>query len=103
MHKHTKETFIATGLFLASAAVILFAPDLSFAGTGGAEFASAETRIKDIIEGSGGKVAAALALCFAVVASVHQFSMKQVASAFGVGVLASVGVGAVETGITGLI
>ncbi len=99
----TKINYMPAFLLMASAAVILLAPDLSFAGTGGTEFAGAATRLQGIIEGSGGKVAAVFALIIAVAASVHQFSVKHIGSAIGVGIMASVGVAAVETGITGLI
>ena len=99
----TKTDYMPAFLFVAAAAVMLFAPDISLAGTGGTEFAAAETRLAGIIEGSGGKVAAVYALIMAIATSVHQFSAKAIGTAIGVGIMASVGVAAVETGFTALV
>ena len=78
-------------------------PELSFAGTGGTEFAAAETRIADMIGGTGGKLVAAISLGFAAIGSMIKFNPVAVGSALGVGILASTGVAAVQSGITAII
>lgn len=101
--KITSTTLLATTAVIFAVGAVMLAPELSFAGTGGAEFAGAETRIVDIIGGTGGKLVAALALGFAAVGSIFKFNLPAVASALGVGLLASGGVAMVQSGITGLI
>ena len=103
MDKNTKKLLLATGLCLASAAVILFAPDLSFAGTGGTEFEAADTKITDIITGFGGKTVAGLSFGYAILRCMHKFDMVHVGTAFGVGLMASLGPSIIQSSITGLI
>ncbi|MDA0967621.1 MAG: hypothetical protein O2970_11795 [Proteobacteria bacterium] len=106
MAKFAKQLRTSTTMALAiSAAVGVSAllPDIASAGTGGAEFAAAESKVAEIVGGTGGKLFAGLSLAFAVIASILKFNPVAVASAFGVGLLASGGVAAVQTSITGVI
>lgn len=63
---------VAAGLVLAVA--LTAAPD-AMAGTGGTEFDAVNTRITDMIEGGGGKLAAGLGLVAALAASVVRFNI----------------------------
>ena len=78
----------------------------SFAGMDGA-FASSDTTfsgplgtVSGIVEGTGGQLAAALAVGAALVGSVLRFNVMQLMGAVGVGVAAGAGVGIV-TGLVG--
>jgi len=106
MAKFAKQLRTSTAMALtigAAVGVSTLLPDVAAAGTGGTEFAAAESKISEIIGGTGGKLVAALSIGFAAIASVLKFNPVAVASALGVGLLASGGVAAVQTGITGVI
>ncbi len=91
---------VAAGLVLAVA--LTAAPD-AMAGTGGTEFDAVNTRITDMIEGGGGKLAAGLGLVAALAASVVRFNIWAVIGAFGIGALAGYGLPIVTSSISALI
>ena len=95
-------TMAVFGLFVLFTALFLF-PDLAHAGTGGTEFDAINNKITDMVEGSGGKLAATLGLVSAVAASVIRFNIWSVVGAFGVGATAGYGIPIVTSSITALI
>ena len=78
---------LAASLGLAEAA--LASTDTTFAGPLGT--------VSDIVEGTGGQLAAALAVGAALIGSVLRFNAMQLMGAIGVGVAAGAGVGIVTT------
>lgn len=60
-------------------------------------------RINDYITGSGGKIAAGVALLTAMGGSIFQFNLKQTLGAVGVGAMGTLGIPVVTNGYTALI
>lgn len=84
--------------------VTLMNVDISFAAnTGGAEWNAAETNIRNLLGGAGGRILALVSLVFAIVGSVLKFNPIAVASSFGVAILATFGAAAITTGMAALI
>ena len=75
------------------------APDAALA-TSDTTFGGPLTTVKDIVGGTGGQLAAALAVGAALVGSVLRFNATQLMGAVGVGVAAGAGTGIV-TGLVG--
>ena len=106
MAKFAKQLRTSTAMALtigAAVGVSTLLPDVAAAGTGGGEFAAAESKVAEIIGGTGGKLFAGLSIAFAIIGSILKFNPVAVASSFGVGLLASGGVAAVQTSITAVI
>ncbi len=83
--------------------IFIFIPELSLAGTDGAEFAVAQTKLVGLISGGLGRVIALTSLAFALIASVLKFNPIAIAGSLGIGLTAGVGTAAVTAGITALI
>ena len=88
----------ATGLAIATSA-LLAGPDAAFATTDTTFDAPLDT-VTDMVSGTGGQLAAALAVGAALVGSVLRFNAMQLMGAVGVGVAAGAGTGIV-TGLVG--
>ena len=84
---------------LALAAALLSAPELALATTD-TTFGSPLDTVEDIVGGTGGQLAAALAVGAALVGSVLRFNAMQLMGAVGVGIAAGAGTGIV-TGLVG--
>jgi excisionase family DNA binding protein len=82
-----------------AAAVLLAGPDAALA-TSDTTFGGPLGTVKDIVSGTGGQLAAALAVGAALVGSVLRFNAMQLMGAVGVGVAAGAGTGIV-TGLVG--
>ena len=80
-------------------AAVLAGPDLALATTDTTFDAPLDT-VQDIVGGTGGQLAAALAVGAALVGSVLRFNAMQLMGAVGVGVAAGAGTGIV-TGLVG--
>ena len=80
-------------------AVVLAGPDAALATTDDTFDAPLDT-VKDIVGGTGGQLAAALAVGAALVGSVLRFNAMQLMGAVGVGIAAGAGTGIV-TGLVG--
>ena len=80
-------------------AVLLAGTDAAFATTDNTFDAPLET-VQDIVGGTGGQLAAALAVGAALVGSVLRFNAMQLMGAIGVGIAAGAGTGIV-TGLVG--
>ena len=89
------------GLAVASlaAAALLAGADAAFA-TSDTTFGSPLDTVEDIVGGTGGQLAAALAVGAALVGSVLRFNAMQLMGAVGVGIAAGAGTGIV-TGLVG--
>ena len=88
----------AVGAGIALAAV-LAGPDVALA-TSDTTFGSPLDTVEDIVGGTGGQLAAALAVGAALVGSVLRFNAMQLMGAVGVGIAAGAGTGIV-TGLVG--
>lgn len=66
-------------------------------------FDSITTQFQGYLSGSGGKLAAILALGMAVIGSVFQFNIGRMLGAVGIGAAVGLGPGIVTAGITALI
>ncbi len=88
----TLTAFAAAAAVLAGADGALAASDSTFAGPLGT--------VENIVEGTGGQLAAALAVGAALVGSVLRFNAMQLMGAVGVGIAAGAGTGIV-TGLVG--
>ncbi len=86
----------AAGLALGA---LLAAPDIALATTD-TTFDSPLDTVEDIVGGTGGQLAAALAVGAALVGSVLRFNAMQLMGAVGVGIAAGAGTGIV-TGLVG--
>ena len=84
---------------LAAFAWALLGPAGAFATTD-TTFAGPLGTVTDIVSGTGGQLAAALAVGAALVGSVLRFNAAQIAGAVGVGIAAGAGTGVV-TGLVG--
>ncbi len=82
-----------------AAATVLVAPEIALATTDTTFDAPLDT-VQDIVGGSGGQLAAALAVGAALVGSVLRFNAMQLMGAVGVGIAAGAGTGIV-TGLVG--
>ena len=82
-----------------AAAAVLAGPDAAFATTDDTFDAPLDT-VQDIVGGTGGQLAAALAVGAALVGSVLRFNAMQLMGAVGVGIAAGAGTGIV-TGLVG--
>ena len=80
-------------------AAMLAAPELAYATTD-TTFGDPLDTVKDIVGGTGGQLAAALAVGAALVGSVLRFNAMQLMGAVGVGIAAGAGTGIV-TGLVG--
>ena len=92
----TLRTVAVTAVALASA---LAAPEAAFA-TSDTTFGDPLDTVEDIVGGTGGQLAAALAVGAALVGSVLRFNAMQLMGAVGVGIAAGAGTGIV-TGLVG--
>ncbi len=82
-----------------TAAAVLAGPEIALATTDTTFDAPLDT-VQDIVGGSGGQLAAALAVGAALVGSVLRFNAMQLMGAVGVGIAAGAGTGIV-TGLVG--
>ncbi len=82
-----------------AAAAVLAGPEIALATTDTTFDAPLDT-VQDIVGGSGGQLAAALAVGAALVGSVLRFNAMQLMGAVGVGIAAGAGTGIV-TGLVG--
>ena len=82
-----------------AAAAVLAGPDAALATTD-TTFGSPLSTVEDIVGGTGGQLAAALAVGAALVGSVLRFNAMQLMGAVGVGIAAGAGTGIV-TGLVG--
>ena len=89
----------AGALTVIAAAALLTGPDLALATTD-TTFGGPLGTVEDIVGGTGGQLAAALAVGAALVGSVLRFNPMQLMGAVGVGVAAGAGTGIV-TGLVG--
>ena len=89
----------AAVLSVTAAAAVLAGPDLALATTD-TTFGGPLGTVEDIVGGTGGQLAAALAVGAALVGSVLRFNAMQLMGAVGVGVAAGAGTGIV-TGLVG--
>ncbi len=89
-------TAAAAGLGLAA---VLTGPEMALA-TSDTTFGSPLDTVEDIVGGTGGQLAAALAVGAALVGSVLRFNAMQLMGAVGVGIAAGAGTGIV-TGLVG--
>ena len=89
----------AGALMVIAAAVVLAGSDLALATTD-TTFGGPLGTVEDIVGGTGGQLAAALAVGAALVGSVLRFNAMQLMGAVGVGVAAGAGTGIV-TGLVG--
>ena len=89
----------AGALTVIAAAALLAGPDLALATTD-TTFGGPFGTVEDIVGGTGGQLAAALAVGAALVGSVLHFNAMQLMGAVGVGVAAGAGTGIV-TGLVG--
>jgi len=89
-------TAAAAGLGLAA---VLTGPEIALA-TSDTTFGSPLDTVEDIVGGTGGQLAAALAVGAALVGSVLRFNAMQLMGAVGVGIAAGAGTGIV-TGLVG--
>ena len=80
-------------------AAVLAAPDMALA-TSDTTFGDPLDTVQDIVGGTGGQLAAALAVGAALVGSVLRFNAMQLMGAVGVGIAAGAGTGIV-TGLVG--
>ena len=93
------EGAVALGLAALGAGVLALGVDPAFATTDDTFDAPLET-VQDIVGGTGGQLAAALAVGAALVGSVLRFNAMQLMGAIGVGIAAGAGTGIV-TGLVG--
>ena len=89
----------ALAIFGITALALLFGADAAFASTD-TTFQGPLNTVTGIVGGTGGQLAAALAVGAALVGSVMRFNTQQLLGAVGVGVAAGAGVGIV-TGLVG--
>ena len=89
----------ATAVTIVTMAAILAGPDIALATTDTTFDAPLDT-VSDIVGGTGGQLAAALAVGAALVGSVLRFNAMQLMGAVGVGIAAGAGTGIV-TGLVG--
>ena len=87
------------GLALVAGATLLAVPEVALATTDATFDAPLDT-VQDIVGGTGGQLAAALAVGAALVGSVLRFNAMQLMGAVGVGIAAGAGTGIV-TGLVG--
>ena len=87
------------GLAGLAAAALLAAPEVALATTD-TTFGDPLDTVQDIVGGTGGQLAAALAVGAALVGSVLRFNAMQLMGAVGVGIAAGAGTGIV-TGLVG--
>ena len=92
-------TDLLFGLMLVALAWTLPGPDAAWATTD-TTFAGPLDTVTGIVSGTGGQLAAALAVGAALVGSVLRFNAGQIAGAVGVGIAAGAGTGVV-TGLVG--
>ncbi len=79
-----------------AAAALLAGPDMALATTD-TTFGDPLTTVENIVGGTGGQLAAALAVGAALVGSVLRFNAMQLMGAVGVGIAAGAGTGIVTT------
>ena len=89
----------AAGLALVAAAALLAVPEIALATTD-TTFGNPLDTVEGIVGGTGGQLAAALAVGAALVGSVLRFNAMQLMGAIGVGIAAGAGTGIV-TGLVG--
>ena len=92
-------TAVAAASAMVAAAALLGGVDVAFATTDTTFDAPLDT-VTDMVSGTGGQLAAALAVGAALVGSVLRFNAMQLMGAVGVGVAAGAGTGIV-TGLVG--
>ena len=96
---NSRQACRAAALTVIAAAALLAGPDLALATTD-TTFGDPLDTVEDIVGGTGGQLAAALAVGAALVGSVLRFNPMQLMGAVGVGVAAGAGTGIV-TGLVG--
>ena len=89
-----ERTRAACALAALAAAAVLVGPDAALA-TSDTTFGGPLNTVTDIVSGTGGQLAAALAVGAALVGSVLRFNAMQLMGAVGVGVAAGAGTGIV--------
>ena len=89
----------AAGLALVAGAALLAVPEIALATTD-KTFGNPLDTVEGIVGGTGGQLAAALAVGAALVGSVLRFNAMQLMGAIGVGIAAGAGTGIV-TGLVG--
>ncbi len=89
----------AAGLALVAGAALLAVPEIALATTD-TTFGNPLDTVEGIVGGTGGQLAAALAVGAALVGSVLRFNAMQLMGAIGVGIAAGAGTGIV-TGLVG--
>lgn len=95
----SSDTLRTLAFFAFAAMALLFGAEAAFASTD-TTFAGPLDTVTGIVGGTGGQLAAALAVGAALVGSVMRFNTQQLLGAVGVGVAAGAGVGIV-TGLVG--
>ncbi len=95
----TETALRRTAILALGIATVLAGPDIALATTDTTFDAPLDT-VQDIVGGTGGQLAAALAVGAALVGSVLRFNAMQLMGAVGVGIAAGAGTGIV-TGLVG--
>ena len=101
--RHMLLELIFYTLFILIFFISLYLPEHVFAGTGGTEFQSAESKVTDMIGGGLGRLIAVTSLAFALIGSVLRFNPMAIAGSLGIGLTAGVGTAIVKSGVTALI
>jgi hypothetical protein len=97
----TRESFIALFTIIL-AWILIFYPDLSYAGTGGEELQDVYNKTEGLVKGYGAKTICILSFAAAMIAAIRGSIMAFV-PALGVSVIAGVGPTMVTSGISALI
>ena len=92
----TGRSGVVFGAAMLASAVVVAGPDLAWAASD-TTFAGPLDTVKDMVSGTGGQLAAALAVGAALVGSVLRFNAMQLMGAVGVGVAAGAGTGIVTS------
>lgn len=96
------QSSLFTALFLSLVVLLIFSPDLAFAGTGGTELKAVYDKVVGFAEGWGGKLIAALSFIVSGIGAVRG-NLLTFGSALGTGIALAVGPSMVTGGISGLI
>jgi hypothetical protein len=83
--------------------VVIFSPDLSFAGTGGEELKTVYDKTVELAEGWGGKTLAGFAFISGIIAALVRGSLMPLIPGFGVAVMAGIGPSIFTSGVTAII
>lgn len=99
---NTWESFIVCGGIVLSFALILFLPDISFAGTGGEELQGVYDKTVAVAQGYGGKTVAVLAFLGAMLGAIKG-NLVGFVGPLATSILVGVGPQMVTSGISALI